>query len=172
MPGTQAEKAAKWGVSVASISRWENGLQMPRDTAILAAIEAAGGPSPWEWEVMPDAAKPATPPAAPPAYSGPATADSVQREASRLLAMVQSGMTEAAAEPDLSRRMRILSDGANIVRQLGRVVGAGHVVTERQILESPIWRLLCERIINALAPWPDAIAAMAAAIEGTSAQPS
>ena len=167
MPGTPAELAAKYGVSVATISRWRGGKQNPSDPATLAQIEAEGGPAPHEWELT--ESKPVV--AARPA-GGPieATAITVQAEANKLLQQVRDALAEAEAEDDIDRRVRIFSNGSNILRQLGRVVGAGHVVTERQILDSPHWRLLGERIVTALEPWPDALAAVATALEGTSAQ--
>ena len=161
MPGSDAEKAVRYGVTVPTINRWKSGARTPADDAVISKIEADGGPLRCEWEEFPPEVS--APPL--PDFSAEATPTTVQAEANRLLALVQAGMTEASTEPDVSRRMGILANGANIVRQLGRVVGAGHVVTERQILESPHMRLIRDRIIAALEPWPEALAAVATALE-------
>jgi transcriptional regulator with XRE-family HTH domain len=165
MPGTPAEKAAKYGVSRATISRWGSGEQAPRDAATLAQIEADGGPLVCEWDEA--EAQPATRPPAPPAKpAGEANSTTVQAEANRLLGMVQDATTEAWNEPDVGRRLAMLRDAAAITQQLGRTVGAGHVVTERQILDSPHWKRLSDVITETLEPWPDAMAALAARLLG------
>lgn len=162
MPGSDAEKAICFGVTLPTISRWGSGSRTPAaGSGIREQIAARpGGPLPCEWDEMPPAR--ALRSAADPSVI--ATPSSVQADTNRLLALVQAAMREADAEDDLSRRAGILANLANIVRQLGRVVGAGHVVTERQILESPHWRLLCEKITATLEPWPDALAALGAAL--------
>lgn len=172
MPGNAAEKAAWFGVTLPTVSRWSNGSRTPTDEATLKLIASKpGGPLPHEWELFEDA--PAARPSLPPAAEMPeATPQSVQAEANRLLAMVRSATDEAWLEPDVARRLGMLKDVSSITQQLGRTVGAGHVVTERQILESPHWRLMSDRIIAALTPHPAALAAVAAALEGTSAQPT
>ena len=144
-----------------TICRWSNGTRTPADLALLEKIALEdGGPMPGEWKEFPPAK--AEPPK--PNMAVTATPTTVQAEANRLLALVQAGMTEAQQEADVGRRMGILAHGSTIITQLGRVVGAGHVVTERQILESPHWRLLSDKVIAALEPWPDALAAVGAAL--------
>lgn len=163
MPGNDAEKAIWFGVTLPTISRWGNGSRAPTAESGKRELIAGkpGGPLPCEW----DEAAPvvATPPR--PDFTAVATPTTVQADANRLLALVQAAMLEAEQEADVSRRAGILANLANIVRQLGRVVGAGHAVTVRQILESPHWRLINEKIVAALEPWPDALIAVASAIE-------
>jgi hypothetical protein len=171
MPGSDAEKAVRYGVTLPTISRWGNGTRTPADDAIKKQIEADGGPLVCEWDELPAkvAARPAPPP---PAAGADATPDAVTAEANRLLAMVRQANSDAATEDDIVRRVAAFASCATVMQRLGRLVGAGHAVTERQILDSPHMRIISDRIITALEPWPDALAAVAAALESTSAQPA
>lgn len=170
MPGSDAEKALRYSVTLPTISRWGNGTRTPADDAIKRQIEADGGPLVCEWDEMP--AVVATRPAPPAAASSDATPDAVTAEANRLLTMVRQANDDANTEDDIVRRVAAFASCATIMQRLGRLVGAGHAVTERQILDSPHMRIINDRIVTALEPWPDALAAVAAALESTSAQPT
>jgi hypothetical protein len=166
MPGSNAEKALRWQVTLPTITRWGNATRKP-DEATRQAIEAAGGPLVCEWdESVAVAAKP--PPRAPRSVmpDDAVSPTSAQDEARRLLRQVVDIEAAAEQEDDLVRRAAILASAATIHQRLAKVVGAGHAITERQILESPMWKRLSDDITATLEPWPDAMAALAARLLG------
>lgn len=158
MPGGLREKSQRFRVSDATISAWQLGNRKPAAQK-RREIHEAGGPEPESWdELVPEiAAAPAREPEAPVA----ATPAAARSEADRLLATVRA-LQDAAddgAGLDLQARVRVAERLAAMVATLGRLTGDA-VINERQILRSPAAREIENAIVEALAPWPDAMRAV------------
>lgn len=61
----------------------------------------------------------------------------------------------------------MLANAAKTLAVLGKLTGVGLSISPRQILDSPNWRLIETAIITALKPWPDALRAVAKALDQT-----
>lgn len=164
LEGTQAELAQRFGVVPFTWRRWLNGTSVPNPKT-RRTIEDAGGPPARDWdELVADSTPPPRP--APPPTDGEATAETTRAQATQLSRLVQAEIDAVALDADLEpgKRLGRLESLGGILAQLGRLTGASGL-DERKIVASPAWRRIEARIADALAPWPEALAAVADAMQ-------
>ena len=163
-PGTQEEKAERLGVSRRTIIRWLAGESVP-DDAKRREIRAAGGPPELDWDTVFEARGRGD---VAPIEAGPATAASVRDTADRVYSLIADeirSLQDPAAEPETAakRAARLERLTRNMVA-LGKMTGAADL-DETRIAASPPFRRMVDRLAEALAPWPEALAAAVAALE-------
>lgn len=164
MPGSSAEKAARWGKSIATIDAWSRGLRKPRPLE-RRKIADAGGPHESAWlEELPLSELNVAPPAVEAATASPA---GTRRLADELHTMIQQEIAalRGATEALPGKRAHVLGKLADSAAKLGKLTGHG-VLSDAEILSSPVWLEIQEAICVALEPWPDAMLAVASALEG------
>ncbi len=81
-------------------------------------------------------------------------------EAQALLEQVHRLRADADEVEDPNRRARLLSNCANQLTQLGKLLGLSAEIDERKIIRTPAWRRLRDRLLEALRPYPDALRAI------------
>jgi len=175
---TGAEWAALLKTAEANVSRWRAGKVRP-GAETRKRIHALGGPEPTAWDDQPPTAAPAAPhPSRQPKAKSPpskkrrkprkATAAAVIAEADHWLAELEGFRAEIPTLANDTRgRAALLANAAKTLVMLGKLTGVGLSISERKILDSPNWRILEGKIIKALTPWPDALRAVARAIDAT-----
>jgi hypothetical protein len=172
------------GASIPQVQAWRNGDRPPnsamRQKIADVARERFGvelGEELWDERVPASelqAADAPRPPREP--RNGPApapTADDTAQISAQLLANIrdlQARLTDPN-EPPLSveKEAALMGQLTASAERLGRFTGVK--LTERQILASPLWGLLLERIMIALEPWPDAMRAVSKALEASEKDP-
>ena len=155
--------AKQLGCAVATISRWKNGEATPEKPWRLKIFKL-GGPEPDAWDEVDTPTKPARKKK----RTAKATPASVAAEADLWLHAVQDLRDELPKlVKDPQGRARITREAAGTLAVLGRLTGIGLTVSARQILDSPNFRIIEGRIIQALEPWPEALRAVARAIDDT-----
>lgn len=158
---TGADLAKQLGCAVATVSRWKNGEATP-EKAYRLKIHKLWGVDPDAWDQLDSAAKPRRKKK----RTTKASAASVAAEADLWLHAVQDLRDELPKlVKDPAGRARITREAAGTLAILGRLTGIGLTVSARQILDSPNFRIIEGKIIQALEPWPDALRAVAAAID-------
>lgn len=170
LEGTQAELAERFGVARFTLVRWLNGTSVPNPKT-RRAIEDAGGPPARDWdELVPESAPPeaVTSPHRPsPGASSDtdATAETTRAQANRFYRIVEAELEALETDMDLEagKRLSRIESLAGVVVQLGKLTGAAGL-DERKIVASPAWRRITARIADALAPWPEALEAVANAM--------
>lgn len=163
-PGTQEEKAQRLGVSRRTIIRWLDGTAAP-DRAKRREMRDAGGPPEIDWDTMYEAGRARGDVA--PLEPGPANANTARAAADQVYALVLeeiSAMRDGTdGESPQKRAARLERLTRNMVA-LGKMTGAADL-DEVRIAASPPFRRMADRLADALAPWPDALAAATAALE-------
>lgn len=155
------------GASKSSVSAWRRG-DTPPSNAMKERIFELGGPDPDAWDEPCDVAPNLA--LAPLGQLTPATSDDTATEAALLLADIRSlrqGL--GSSDLDVAQRGRLLANLAAMVDKLGHHTGVK--LTTRQILDSPHFIVVADRIIEALEPWPEAMRACADAIDELKAKP-
>lgn len=100
------------------------------------------------------------------------TADDVIDEAGTLIKAVRSLRDEVTQQneeeygPSLSDRAKILSQCATMLDKAGKLTGVSAEISIARIVRSPAWGKLAFKMIQALAPWPDAMRALADMLKG------
>lgn len=173
-----AEWAALLSTSEANVSRWRAGKFKP-GAAVRQLIAANGGPAPDAWDESPTAAPLATParPSRPTKAKPPppkprrkprkATASAVITEADHWLAELEAFRAELPSlVSDARSRANLIANAAKTLHVLGKLTGVGLSISPRQILDSPNWRLIEARIIEALKPFgPEPLRAVGKALD-------
>jgi len=165
LPGSSADLAQKFKVSVATVDAWKSGRRKPQP-AHRRAIARAGGPPAKAWDQEPEKPAPkqrSTPPAK--ALPTKATPEAARALADQLLADARTLQAEimAVEDGDLARKARLLRDLARVTTELGKLTGAAQP-NERAIRASPHWRALVDFLVETLEPWPDAMRALGQAL--------
>jgi hypothetical protein len=100
--------------------------------------------------------------------SGPDVREELVRgardEARGLLAKARNLLNAAETDGSYADRARTITAAKGIVELLGRITGELGADVEVRIVESPRWVELRDRILDALVPFPDALAAVVAAL--------
>jgi transcriptional regulator with XRE-family HTH domain len=162
---TGAEWARLLGVTPAAVCRWRSGQAKPT-AELRTRIHSAGGPSPKAWDQVAGTPPPTKKKGAPKRAPQKATPQTVIEEADRWLAELQDFRDELPSLiSDAKGRASLLANAAKTLAVLGKLTGVGLSISERQILDSPNWRLIEARIIEALKPWPDALRALGKALD-------
>ncbi len=149
-----------------TIDAWKAGRRSPEEGAAILIHEKWDGPSPQDWRT-PIPSAPASPSAPPPPLE-PVTPEAVADEAATLLQHVrtlQRRLTDVSAQEaaELPAQIRMAESISSVISRLGQVSGSR--ITERAILASPHWAELEAVMVRALEPWPDAMRAVADALE-------
>ncbi len=156
--GTGIEIAARLGKSESLISHWLAGRKVP-SVAMKKRIEELGGPTADSWDVY----------AAIPTVVSiddddeellEPTADEVRSLAARLMKTAKDIEGSLAQETSAYDRLRTLEKLTGIVVDLGKLTGAS-VLNERMILQSPGFKRLLARILEAIETLPAETAALA-----------
>jgi predicted nucleic acid-binding Zn ribbon protein len=164
-PRSGVEWASLLGVTTASASRWKAGLVRP-SAKLRQLIHANGGPDPKTWDQVVGAAAPTKRKLKTKKKRVKATAAAVIDEADLWLAELQDFRNELPTlVSDAKGRASLLANVAKTLLVLGKITGVGLNISPRQILDSPNWRLIEAKIIQALRPWPDALRAVAKALD-------
>lgn len=155
------------GWPASTIGSYLSGQRRPGPARRKEIAELYPDVEPAMWDVLPIAA--ATPVEPEPQESltaMPPTGQAVNDLARRLTRQARRAMqqleTTTAIDPLVFGR-QIDSLAATIVK-LGKF--AGMDLTERQILDSPRWRVIERTVVRALEPWPDAQRAVADELRG------
>jgi hypothetical protein len=154
------------GKKPVTIDSYKAGRRTPDAETREAIHEDWGGPHPDLWDELVTEAPSRT--VREPVPVVPVTPEGTEGEAAKLLAHIrrlQDDLTNAAPEDhELAARVRMADQLAGAIAKLGQVSGTR--VTERAILASPHWLEVEGVIVAALEPWPDAMRAVATALEG------
>ena len=171
--GTVRGWAQLLGVSVASVGAYRTGDRSPNNATrqrIREETEKLGAVIPEEaWDERPSPEELAPPPRPPRSERPPrpATSDDPAELGGRLRQLIEDLYTELedpeAGPKTFGERAQAVDRLASAADKLSRITGVR--LTERQILASPLWKDLLERIVTALEPWPDAMRAVAKATE-------
>jgi hypothetical protein len=168
LDGTQAQKAERFGVARGTVVRWLSGdSPAPEQRRHMRDL---GGPPEIAWDepaAVPEARAPSEPPLAAPASpeAARAAADATHALILAELEACQQPRTDLDGETPAKRSARVERLVRNVV-MLGKMTGAADV-DEPRVAASPAFRRMCDRLADALAPWPDALAAAIAALEPT-----
>jgi transcriptional regulator with XRE-family HTH domain len=167
MAGGVMAKAERFGVGKSTIGNWQTGLTKP-DGAKRERIFEQGGPEPdaWDEPYVEPAAQFEVPGEEPAAE--PATPESLAETAARQLAQIQKLQRELAAPAGMAdmrpdEKVRLQLQMSDAIAKLS--VFTGVKLTHRMITASPLWQEVCDVIIAALEPWPDALQAVAKALD-------
>ena len=177
---TGVEWSALLKTAEANVSRWRAGKIRP-NAETRKRIHAHGGPEPRAWDEVvgapstpqptrPYARQPKHQPTPPPPKKRrkprKATTAAVIAEADLWLAELEAFRNELPnLVTDAARRAGLLANAAKTLLAIGKLTGVGLALSQRQILDSPNWRLIEAQIIEALKPFgPDALRAVANAI--------
>lgn len=167
-PGTQAEKGEKIGASRALIKFWEAGQRTP-NAAWREKLSAAFGIAPGDWDCEPAPRLTVVPSAparrAPTAPSSSPTAIDPTDIIGGCKAQLER-IAQMRAELDDPRLLVRLEETESQCRhKLATYLGEGRVVTEASLLRSPAFARVVARITTALDPYPEALLAVAEALE-------
>lgn len=168
---TDEELAARLDCKRAQVTQWRLAIRTPGTANRTRMRDKLKIPVP-SWDVFPRGAPRAdviasTPldyePASPSADDG-----SVQAKAKRLERLVRSMLDAIEVDKSLTtmERFRLSTDVHNLLDKLGKLTGESQQMPETRILRLPAWRIIQERTIAALRPFPKALAAFVSAVEG------
>jgi hypothetical protein len=73
-------------------------------------------------------------------------------------------LREVSAVDDPAVRVGLADKLAGVITRLGKLTGAS-LANERMIRRSPSWRRIQDAVATALEPWPDAMLAVADALD-------
>lgn len=161
-----ATLVAELRCSVATANAWKAGRRKPNDKARQRI---------WElWQIAPgafdrDQEPVKVTPGALAVVPGSATPEAVISEADLMLAelrQLQRALAAGEGGETAQARLDCLAQAARILTTLGKLTGVGLTVTTRQILSSPNWRLIEDTLTDALHDHPEALLALADALEG------
>jgi len=166
---TGVEWATTLGVTSAAVSRWLSGGAKPT-TNLRQQIHQLGGPHPQLWDQV--AGTPTPRKRRKKKAPAKATPAAVVTEADHWLEHLRELRVRlSTAQLDVDKELRLLANVGKIFQTLGKLTGVGLTVSVRQIIDSPNWRLLETKILDALAPWPDALRAVADALDDSRGTP-
>jgi transcriptional regulator with XRE-family HTH domain len=159
-PGSPADKAGRLGCSIDAVHSWQRGDRMPSDEMLGKIQDSLGIPRAWWLERLGPASEAPESAAAPAAAvaAGTATPTAVADRADSLLADVDAAREAAASTHDPGERIRLLERAASMVKTLAAIRGS--LQSERQVLDNPHMRRVCERVMRALEPFPEAAKAV------------
>lgn len=170
LPGSAQQKADRFtGGKVRTLYAYMSGAQAPRRGPARQEMADNGGPDPSWWD-EPVAGPPAAA-MAPEGAAPPATPEAVADEADALLGDVQRARAAIAQAQggDPSDVLRDLERCASMLATLQKLRGV--LMSPRQLLASPHWRRIEGALKDALAPYPDALAAVCEALLALDGEP-
>lgn len=152
VPGTLAELAARLGCSRVSVLDWRNGDKTPGYDACAALLEAFAIPID-AWDQVPHGA----PAPAPPDSGPPGSTIACVRELLTWLRGLRGSFHGSAAS-------RCVTAETRVIALLHRIENDHDMHEARLVHEHPEWLALKRRVLAALAPYPEAARAVAAAL--------
>lgn len=167
-PGTQTEKGEAIGASRPLIAFWESGKRTP-NAAWREKLSTAYGIAPGDWDcepaprltVVPSAPARRAPTAPLSSPTAPDPTDIIGGCKAQLERIAQM-----RAELDDPRLLVRLEETESQCRhKLATYLGEGRVITEASLLRSPAFARVVARITTALDPYPEALLAVAEALE-------
>jgi|ERR1041384_2475166 hypothetical protein len=158
-----ANTAAKLGCSPRIVSGWRSGQKIPNERS-RATIERAYGIARALWDKAPSGA-PASGSAPPPPTSDTAARESAE---ARLRAQL-TRLKEQRADPALTERGRLELEKLELAASRALARAEGLELSERKILSSVAWRRVRDRVVVALEPYPEAMRAVANALDALDA---
>ena len=156
---TQPELAEKLGKSQTLVSFWISGERAP-SARNRDLIEAVLGIEVRAWDQpVPRPPKPR------PRAEAPLDA-SVGALATRLIAILRAELERLEKERGTPlERVRLGEKIASTLAQLAKMTGESAEISESKILKTPAWKQLRDRMLEALAPFPDAARAIGEALQ-------
>lgn len=176
---TQEQIAAATGASFALVGNWLTGARKPgpayrdRLSELYSVRQLSWEESPPKAPRAPSLVAKAAAPAAlarPPLPSAPpvkATPGDVLSEAAILIAQVRDMRDAVAKDPVATNveKARVLGMCGSTLAQAYKLTGEGLDMPESKLLQTPAFRRVLDTMTLALEPWPDAMRALAAALE-------
>lgn len=166
-PDSHAEIAAKLGVDKSLVTRWRSGTRNPADAQLARLEDLYGGPSAAKPKPK-RKAKPKPVAADLPALSAPDDDDDDRDENNidRLRRYIRSGMRELENEANLSgvKKAEALKKLVDAQVALDRSTGDNAITMQRIVAHAEFKRIV-RLITGAIAPFPDALAAVKKALE-------
>lgn len=162
--------ASASGWPVGTIASYLSGQRRPGPSrqAEIARLWPLVTPESWD-EPAVDSAVAGTGPGLPPAEPDgdvPPTGQAVNELARRLAIQARrevAALEATAAHADPLMFSKRIDSAAALVLKLSKLTGGQ--ITERQILDSPRFRVIEDTIIRTLTPWPDALRAVGEALK-------
>lgn len=93
---------------------------------------------------------------------------SAAETADLLLSQVQAFRSRVEVDPvlTLSEKAKVLKTCADTLSQVYKLTGAASEMPESKLLKTPAWRRVEAALVAALEPWPEALRAVGAALQG------
>ncbi len=174
-PDSEREIAAKVGVSASLVARWKSGQRKPTDAQILKLEELYGIPRS-AWQEPPSKATSKAPkrkqaPTPPPSPPDVGDEDDDETTMARLHRYIRDGLRELEADAELSgvKRAEALKKLVDARVSLDKSTGE-NAITIAKIVAHPQFKHAVQTIVDAIAPYPEALAAATKALEAVIAK--
>lgn len=166
--GTPAELAARFNVSQASISNWRGGQRTPIEAKQIEIEEALGIPREW-WREPPPAPPPGEPFAPVVVGSLAVAREETLKLAGELLNAARQ-LAGKANDPalDVREQAGVLRALTPTIQALSKLSGSMLELSEAQVVKSPAFASVLERMVAALEPYPEAMRTLIDALESVS----
>ena len=174
-PDSHAEIAAKVGVDKSLVTRWRSGARRPTDVQLARLEELYGAPVAARRERPKAKSRPrpkaSTSPAVPPPPSRPSSDEDEHADednAARLRRYIREGMRELELDTELSgvKRAEALKKLVDAQVALDKSTGE-NALTMQRIAVHPEFVRVVRLITEAIAPYPDALAAATRVLEAS-----
>ncbi len=155
-PGSAEDVGALLGYGHQAVTSWRTGKRRPGVDG-RRAIQNAGGPDPEAWNTpyqKPD----------PVESTDEVDTDKVISAAQGLYDSISQTQVLINASDDPRERLKMTSESARILASLGKITGAS-LTNERQIINSPPWKDLAARVLDAAANDPATLALIITALD-------
>jgi transcriptional regulator with XRE-family HTH domain len=173
---TQPEKAVRLGVSAFTVHRWETGATRPPKD-LREKVRAVFGIPIEAWELLPSEPDPPGMPMAPAPDDDPilddeelgAEAQTIDGRVSEVERALRTLMSEVAkSEGSARERANVLETVTRTLGQIARMRGTYELGA--RLFKLPVYRRLRTALLDALKPYPEAMTAVADALEKVAAE--
>jgi len=154
---TQGEISTRTGLHQVQISNYVTGHLRPKKANREILCRAYKIPvSSWD-EPVPASALPVPEASSALPVNGSASsyAETLQTQVRRICQFVQDDPNATPAE-----RMDLLEQATRITVQIGKITGESQDIGHSRLIRLPAYRRMKEKMLQALEPWPDAVAAI------------
>ena len=169
LAATTGEQAAALGMSKAQIQRYRCGAFTPPGHVRRTIAEAYPSVAVAAWDELLGGAAPT--PALPPMPDEPPEPEpaNTREAAARHLVAVRAWLARAETATERAKGYEAMRKAIELQARLD---GAFNSATdESRLAESPRYQAVLAAVLDAIAPWPDALAAVAVALEGLERSP-